>query len=190
MRASLLSVWCLLAASAPAAAAPVVYELDPDHSFVYFEVRHFGTSTLRGRLGPVHGRVVLDHAAGTGELGLRIATASVDTGAPLLDSRLRGPEIFDSARHPEAFFVASRFRFEGTRLAEVRGEFTLRSHGEALSLHALRFSCRPPRGGEAGEVCGGDFEAEVRPSDFGIPYGEPIIGNVVRLLVQAEGRRR
>ena len=40
----------------PAHAEPVVYRLDPTHSFVHFEVRHFGTSTTRGRVGPIAGR--------------------------------------------------------------------------------------------------------------------------------------
>lgn len=38
-------------------AGPITYQLDPAHTFVTFEVRHFGTSTLRGRIGPVTGEV-------------------------------------------------------------------------------------------------------------------------------------
>ena len=39
--------------AAPALAEPAVYELDPEHSAVHFEVLHFGTSTIHGRIGPV-----------------------------------------------------------------------------------------------------------------------------------------
>ena len=38
-----------LLAVPPAGAEPQRYTLDPTHSFVHFEVLHFGTSTIRGR---------------------------------------------------------------------------------------------------------------------------------------------
>ena len=81
-----LGLW--LAAGA-AAAQPVTYTFDPDHSWAHFEVMHLGTSTTRGRFGPVTGEVVLDRQAGTGTLSVRIPTASVDTGLAFFNSRLR-----------------------------------------------------------------------------------------------------
>ena len=182
----LVAVLALVPAFGCAYAAPAVYELDPQQTFVHFEVQHFGTSTTRGRFGPVRGVVVLDRAAGRGEVSLRIPTDSVDTGIPVFNARLRQADLLASAEHPEAFFVATRFRFEGERLAEVRGEFTLRGIGQALSLHATHFACRAVDGGE---VCGGDFEGEVQRSDFGATFGLPLVGDRVRLKVQVEGRR-
>jgi polyisoprenoid-binding protein YceI len=176
----------LFLAAAAAQAQPVVYRLDPQHTFVHFEVLHFGTSTTRGRFGPVEGVVMLDRTRGAGELGLRIKTAGVSTGLGIFDARLREADLLDSAGHPEAFFVASTFRFEGPRLAEVRGEFTLRGVSRALSLVARQFGCRPE---PTGEVCGGEFEAELRRSEFGATFGAPLVGDRVRLRVQVEGRR-
>lgn len=181
---------CALAAVlAPAWAAPQVYTLDPMHSFVHFEVLHFGTSTLRGRFGPVSGEVTLDRAAQRGELGLRIATGNVDTGLPVLDARLRRDDLLDSSAQPEAFFVASDFRFNGDAVTGVRGEFTLRGVSQPLSLRATRFACRihAPSGRE---LCGGDFEAELLRSDFGAGYGLPFIADTVRLVIQVEALAR
>jgi polyisoprenoid-binding protein YceI len=50
----------LLLAATLSPAAPAVYVLDPDHSFVFFEVLHFGTSTLRGRFGPLTEATVVE----------------------------------------------------------------------------------------------------------------------------------
>jgi polyisoprenoid-binding protein YceI len=150
------------------------------------------------------------------EVGLRIATATVSTGFKFFDSRLRQPDLLASDEFPEAYFVASRFRF-GTEagqpaLAEVRGEFTLRGRGVPLSLDALRFGCRPAGAAQpavtpaastptelasaaaaatapTAEVCGGDFEGEVLRSDFGATFGLPLVGDRVRLRVQVEGQR-
>ena len=178
-----------------ARAAPQTYTLDPAHSWVQFELLHFGTSTIRGRFGPLAGSVTLDAEGGTGELGLRIPTATLSTGVPVFDARIRQPDLLATEAWPEAYFVASRFRFESGQLAEVRGEFTLRGIGQPLSLKALRYACRAPAPFEADsgpgitEICGGDFEAEFLRSDFGATFGLPFVGNRVRLLIQVEGRR-
>ncbi len=215
--AATLMAACLGAGVQQAAAEPVRYRLDPQRSFVHFEVVHFGTSTIHGRFGPVEGEVTLDRSARQGEVGLRIPTASVSTGFRFFDSRLRQADLLASEAYPEAFFVARQFRF-GTKpgepeLAEVRGEFTFRGVSLPLSLHALRFACRPasasapwassaassaPEAASASpapaplataEVCGGDFEAELRRGDFGATFGLPLVGDRVRLRVQVEGTR-
>jgi polyisoprenoid-binding protein YceI len=190
LRPCLIALWVALGSAGlttPLHAQPVVYDLDPDHTFVTFEFMHFGTSTSRARLGPVRGAVTLDRARGEGDIGIRIATASVDTGLPFFNSRLRQADLLASDEYPEAFFVARRLRFEGDKLAEARGEFTFRGVSQPLSLVATRFNCRQDA---QGEVCGGDFEAEVLRSSFGADFGLPLVGDRVKLLVQVEGRRR
>lgn len=174
--------------STPAWAQPTTYVFDPDHSFVHFEVLHFNTSTIRGRFGPVQGDVVLDSAAGRGELSLRIPTAGVDTGLKIFDARLRRDDLLASDAYPEAFLVARQFRYVAGQLAELRGEFTWRGVSQPLSLRAVRFACR----GEAaaGQVCGGDFEGQLRRSDFGATFGLPFVADTVRLVVQVQGTRR
>jgi polyisoprenoid-binding protein YceI len=192
---------CLLTAAlsaalsaAPATAAPAVYDLDPAHSFVHFEVLHFGTSTIRGRFGPVTGEVELDREARRGKVGLAIATAGVDTGLGIFNARLREGDLLAVQEHPQAFFVAERFRFdERGAIAEVRGEFTFRGQSEPLSLNARLFACRISTEADAPagrEICGGEFEAEVQRSRFGATFGLPLVGDRVRLRVQVEGVRR
>lgn len=179
----------LLAATAlPVLAAPEVFDLDPAQTFVHFEVLHFGTSTLRGRVGPVRGEVEIDAAAGRGRVALAIDMRTLDTGFKPLDARLRQPDLLDIGTHPEAWFAAERFRFEQGRPVELTGEFTLRGTGSSLTLRALRFACLEVPG--AGTRCGGDFEGEVSRSHFGASFGVPLVADRVRLLVQVEGVRR
>jgi polyisoprenoid-binding protein YceI len=188
-RAARQSLLPALLLSAAAHAEPVVYRLDPEHSFVHFEVRHFGTSTTRGRVGPFQAEVTLDRAAGRGEVNLRVPTASVSTGLSFFDARLREDDLLASTAYPEAFFVATQFRFEGDRLAEVRGEFTLRGTSRPLELRAMRFACRA-NVTDGREVCGGDFEGFLNRSDFGMSFGVPFVADRVRLVVQVEGMRQ
>ncbi len=185
--------WPLLALlglpGAGAAAQPVHYELDPQHSFVHFEVMHFRTSTIRGRFGPLQGSVMLDREARRGEVGVTIDTTSLDTGLKVFDARLREGDLFATGAHPQAWFVARQFRFDGAALKEVRGEFTLRGVSQPLTLVARRFGCHEHPQLKR-EVCGGDFEGEVTRSEFGMTFGLPFIADRVRLVLQVEGIRQ
>jgi polyisoprenoid-binding protein YceI len=190
MRSAFAPILLLCAVALPAAAEPVVYVLDPTHSFVNFEIRHFDTATIRGRFGPLNGSVMLDRAAGRGSIDLAISTASVSTGLRVFDSRLREADLLATADHPQASFAADQFRFDGAKLAEVRGQFTLRGVSQPLSLRALRFACEPRAVLAQREVCGGDFEAEIERSAFGISFGTPFVADRVRIVIQVEGIRQ
>jgi polyisoprenoid-binding protein YceI len=187
----LLATLCACPGFAPAqaqpVAGPVTYRLDPNHTFVQFEVLHFGTSTLRGRIGPVTGEVTVDRAGRAGDLRLRIPVGTVETGMRVLDARLKQPDLLATTEYPEAYFIATRFRFDASGgVKEVRGEFTLRGVGEPLSLIARSFACRhDDRLGK--EVCGGDFEADLKRGRFGATFGEPFVGDDVHLVIQVEG---
>jgi polyisoprenoid-binding protein YceI len=170
-------------------AQPAVYLLDPQHSFVHFEVLHFGTSTLRGRFGGIEGHVELDRSAGRGLVSLRLPTAGVDTGLGVFDARLRQDDLLASELHPLAYFVATRFVFDGQDVRAINGELTLRGTSQALELRAVRFGCHTHPLLQR-EVCGGDFEGELQRGDFGAGFGIPFVANRVRLRVQVEGIRQ
>ena len=174
-------------ALAQSVAGPITYRLDPNHTFVTFEVLHFGTSTLRGRIGPISGEVMLDRAARAGDLRLRIPMTSVETGMPVLDARLKQPDLLATTEYPEAYFVATKFQFDAAGgVKQVRGEFTLRGVSEPLSLVARSFACRHDVMLKR-EVCGGDFDGDLKRSRFGATFGEPFVSDDVHLVIQVEG---
>lgn len=179
------------AALAAARAEPQRYALDPAHSFVQFELMHFGTSTIRGRFGPARGSVTLDREARSGEVSIELPMASVSTGVAPFDAHLTRADLLSVEAHPLAWFVARRLRFGADgepALAAVEGELTLLGQSRGLALTATRFGCYlHPR--LQREVCGGDFEGELKRSDFGIDYGLPFVADRVRIRVQVEGVR-
>ncbi|HZE92540.1 MAG TPA: YceI family protein [Rhizobacter sp.] len=173
----------------PLQARSATYVLDPNHTHVQWEVRHFGTSTSRGRFDDIQGNVTLDRAAGRGEVSIVINTASVSSGFAPLDSVLRSNDFLASADNPQAYFVATQWHVDANGLPELRGEFTLRGISQPLSLRATHFNCytHPTL---LREVCGGDFEAELSRADFGITFGLPLVSGTVRLQIQVEGIRQ
>ena len=191
--AAMLALWLIaaLAAAVPAAAQaePVTYVFDPSHTQVTWEVKHLGTSTLRGRFNRIEGNVTLDRTARKGDLSVTIDTASISTGVAPLDGLLRGAQGFSVQEHPKAYFVAQQMAFDGDKLASVRGEFTLRGTSQPLTLRAVGFNCYMHPMLQR-EVCGGDFEAELMRSSFSINHSLPFVGDKVRLLIQVEGVRQ
>lgn len=185
----LVAVATTAAAQAPAPTDREVWRIDPDQTRIHFEVLHFGTSTLRGRFDTIAAAITLNRAARRGAVSVTVDTASVSTGIAPLDAALRGPDLLAAQAHPQAWFVASGLRFDDAgRLAALDGELTLRGTSRPLSLHARRFACRADAT-RGREVCGGDFDGELRRSDFGMPYGLPFVADRVRLVVQVEAVR-
>jgi polyisoprenoid-binding protein YceI len=175
-------------AAVTAQAEPATYTFDPTHTSAHFEVSHFGTSTLHGRFDRKQGSVVVDRAAHTGRIEVTIEVASVSTGVPAFDRRLQEPDLLDGARFSEARFVGDRLVFDGDRLAEVGGELTIAGRSNPVVLKAIRFDCYTSPLFKR-EVCGGDFEATLQRSQWGLAGGWPGT-ETVRLLIQAEAVRQ
>ncbi|HVO09099.1 MAG TPA: YceI family protein [Burkholderiaceae bacterium] len=175
--------------AAAAHAEPVRYRFDPTHTFVHFELQHFGTSTIRGRIGPLNGEAVLDRAAGTGRVQVEIDTSLASTGVAVLDARMKEGDMLAAQAYPRAYLVAERIAFDGAgRVTALHGELTLRGVSQPLTLTALRFNCyTSPLFNR--EVCGGDFEGRINRSSVGITHSLPFVSDTVRLLVQVEGVR-
>jgi len=173
----------LVAANAQAQSA--TYALDPTHTFVTFEVVHFGTSTNRGRFDKKSGSITLDKAAKTGKVDISIETGSINTGTAPFDKHLQSKDFFDSEGHPSARFVGDRFTFDGEKVSEVAGQFTLLGRTLPVTLKAVRFNCFDhPR--LKREVCGGDFETTIQRSQWGMGYAIPAIPDAVKLVIQVE----
>ncbi|MEN9384398.1 MAG: hypothetical protein RL323_1541 [Pseudomonadota bacterium] len=162
------------------------YAIDPTHTFVTFEIGHFGTTTNRGRFDKKEGSVQFDRAAKTGKVDITFDVASVNSGTPMFDKHLQSAEILNAAQFPKARFVSDKFVFNGDKVAEVQGQFTLMGKTAPLTLKASQFNCYDNPMLKR-EVCGGDFDAvldrTVHGVNYGVDWGFP---KNVRLVVQVE----
>jgi polyisoprenoid-binding protein YceI len=184
-RLSRLLSLALLFAAGLAHAETESYVSDPEHTFVYWGVNHFGTSTVRGRFDRSSGTITLDREAKTGSVDFEIDVGSVSTGMELFDKNLRSDKFFDAGNYPKARFVGSDLKFSGDKLVEVAGELTLRDKTNPMKLVAKQFNCyNSPLAKK--QVCGGDFEASFSRGQYGITFGWPFVSDTVRLQIQIE----
>lgn len=187
MRFSILSVAAaatLLAGVTQVQAAS--YAIDPNHTFVTFEIGHFGASTNRGRFDKKEGAVQFDRAGKSGSVEIVIDMASINTGVAAFEKHLRSPDFFDVAKFPSAKFVSDKFSFSGDKVAEVSGSLTLLGQTKPVTLKASNFNCYDSPMLKR-EVCGGDFETTIDRTQFGVNYGvEWGFPKNVRLVIQVE----
>lgn len=175
-----------LLASGAAMAAADTYAIDPTHTFVTFEARHFGTSTNRGRFDKKSGTVTLDRAAKTGKVEVTLDTGSINTGTVPFDTHLKSKDFFNAEAFPKATFVSDRVVFDGDKVSAVIGTLTLLGKPQTVTLTASNYNCyQNPM--LKREVCGGDFETTITRSKFGMDYGIAYgIPDNIRLLIQIE----
>ena len=174
-----------LAAATAAQAEPTTYQIDPSHTFVTFEVVHYGTSTVRGRFDKKEGTVQFDRAAKTGKVELTIDIASISTGVEAFNGQLVGERWFKATEFPSATFTGDKFGFTGDKVCEVAGTLTFMGKSNPVVLEASNFNCylNPL---VKREVCGGDFSVTIQRSQYGMTQGLPNIPDTVRLVVQVE----
>ncbi|MBI2750904.1 MAG: polyisoprenoid-binding protein [Burkholderiales bacterium] len=172
--------------SAGAHAESAAYAMDPSHTFVSFEIGHFGTSTNRGRFDKKEGTVQLDRAGKAGKVEVTIDTASVNTGFAAFEKHLKSADLFDAEKYPTIKFVSDKFVFDGDKVKEVQGTLTLLGKTQPVTLKASQFNCyQSPMLKK--EVCGGDFDTTIDRTAFGMNYGiDWGFPKNVRLVVQIE----
>ncbi|MEO5658728.1 MAG: YceI family protein [Polaromonas sp.] len=187
MKKSLFALATLVLAAGTLHAESATYKIDPNHTKAMFEVKHFGTSTNRGRWDKTEGEISLDKAAKTGKADITIDMASINTGIGAFNDHLKGVEFFDVATHPTAKFVGDKFTFAADKVTEVAGNLTIRGKTHPAVLKATNFNCyENPK--LKREVCGGDFETVIKRSAFDINWGiaDRAAADDIKVTIQAE----
>ena len=174
-------------------AAPENYTLDPYHTYPYFEVDHFGVSTMRGNFEKSSGKFTIDREAKTGSVELTVETASINTGDNVRgarprsrDEHLRSADFFNVAEFPRMTFKSTGVKFAGDNPAEIAGNLTLLGITKPLTLKVERWVCKDNPMSKK-PMCGGNASASLKRSDFGMKFGVPAIGDELKLYFEFEG---
>jgi len=185
-RIVLASMAALLGAGAYA--APVTYNLDPNHTFPSFEADHFGgLSVWRGKFNSSSGKVVLDKDAKAGSIDVTVDMSSINFGHPKLDEHAKSAEIFNVAQFPTATYSGKFTKFNGTAPTEAQGTLTMHGVTKPVTLVIDSFKCMQSPMTKK-EVCGADANATINRADFGVNFGDKYgFKQEVKLQIQVEG---
>jgi polyisoprenoid-binding protein YceI len=164
------------------------WRIDPVHSTVGFEVKHFGISTFRGSFTGYEGTIEtgdgsLERVEGT------VQVDSVDVRDEQLAGHLQSEDFFDAANHPSIAFASTGVR-QVEDGYELDGELTIRGETRPVTLAVeVDGAGDDPFGGQRLSVTG---RGEINRFDYGIPFnaktpnGALVAGEKVRLVLTVE----
>ncbi|AXK39351.1 YceI family protein [Crenobacter cavernae] len=172
-------------ASAFALAAPATYAIDPTHTYAGYELNHLGLSVQNGMFTKVNGTVSLDEAAKKGAVDVTIDAASLNTYFAKRDEHLKGADFFNVAKYPTLTFKSTELKYDGDKLAEVKGKLTLLGVTKPVTLTVTRFA-KKEHPMLKKEAYGVNATTSIKRSDFGMAYGLPGIADEVKLNIALE----
>ena len=162
-----------------------VYNVDPSHSNVGFEVRHMGIATVRGRFGAFEGTI--DASGDAPVLQGTVEVATIDTGDANRDGHLKGAEFFDAEQHPQISFHSAATEAGGDGQITLRGEITIKGISKPIELTGeVAENGEDPWGNER---VGLELTSAIDRRDFDLkwnqtlPNGNLLVANEVKLLV-------
>jgi len=151
-----------------AVAAPVKYNIDPNHTYPSLETDHFGgLSVWRGKFNKSSGSVVLDTAAGSGTVDVKVDTSSLDMGHDKLNDHVKSDAaMLDVAKYPDATYTGKLTKFVGGKPTEVDGTLTLHGVTKPVTLKLKQIGAGKGMKGE--QRVGYVATTTVKRTDFGM----------------------
>ncbi|GAB3341562.1 YceI family protein [Marilutibacter aestuarii] len=176
----------LSVASAAAFAAPVSYDIDPNHTDVIASWSHFGFSNPIAHFGDVDGTITYDaDNVGQSSVSVTIPLSGLESHVPDFNDHLRSADFFDAATYPEITFKSTRVEAAGDSKLRIWGDLSL--HGvtrEVLLDTTINKLGVHPLGKR--EAAGFDATAVIKRSDFGIDKYAPNVSDQVQIRITVE----
>jgi polyisoprenoid-binding protein YceI len=184
-----IAIVVLGAVASAAFAAPVTYDVDPEHTYPSFEADHMGgMSVWRGKINKTSGKIVLDREAGSGTVDVTIDMTTIDFGLDKINEHVKGADagMLNVAKFPTARFTGNLAAFKNGAPTQVQGELTLHGVTKPVTLAIKSFMCKPhPM--KKKEFCGADAETTINRDDFGVGFGKAFGFKMdVKLAIQVE----
>ena len=166
-----------LAASASfTVAAPTTWKIDPSHTEVGFQVRHF-FSKVHGTFHDVSGTIAFDEAdpAAT-KIDAVVRVASVDTGNQKRDGHLQSPDFFNAATDSLITFKSTKITKAGKNKFKIAGDFTMRGVTKPVVFDAefLGSSAVSVGGQSWGSKAGFSATTVINRKDFGVNWNKTL----------------
>ena len=162
-----------------------VYNVDPSHSSVGFEVKHMGIATVRGRFGTFEGAI--DATGDAPVLRGNVEVATVDTGDANRDGHLKSPEFFDADQQPKISFHSTATEVGGGGQITLQGEITIKGITKPIELTGeIAENGQDPWGNQrigielSGVIDRREFDLKWNQT---LPNGNLLVSNEVKLLL-------
>lgn len=171
--------------TASAFAAPETYNIDPAHTSPRFEYSHFGYSMQIHSFDKTSGKIVFDREAKTGSVDVTIDATSVNTGYPLLNEHIQGPDFFDTAKYPTITFKSTAVKFDGDKPVAVMGNLTVKGITKPVTLTLTSFQAKPHPMMKK-DAIGANAVTKIKRTEFNMGKYAPNVSDDVTLSIAVE----
>jgi polyisoprenoid-binding protein YceI len=150
------------------------YKIDPAHSTIGFQIRHYEINWVGGRFKDFNGTIRYDEQDPTkSSVEFAAKVESIDTGVAPRDKHLRTADFFEVEKYPEMTFKSTRVERKGKGWV-LHGDLTLKGVTKPVALpFQLTGAIKDPRGGTRFGV---EAQTTIDRRDFGITWGKALEG--------------
>jgi polyisoprenoid-binding protein YceI len=170
--------------SSVGSAAVETYKIDPAHSSVGFNVRHFFTK-VPGVFAKSSGTITVDRDnLEKSSVEATIDVGSVNTREDKRDTHLKTGDFFLVEKFPSMTFKSKSWKKTGADTYDVTGDLTIKDKTKEVVLKVKSLGFGP--GARGAQLSGWEATTKLDRRDFGITYGQGVVGNDVDVTIDIE----
>lgn len=167
-------------------AAVETYQIDPAHSSVVFQVRHF-LAKVPGTFAKFTGTVTVDRDNFEhNDIAATVEIAGIDTKSEARNKHLLSADFFLAEKFPTATFRSKSWKKSGADTWTVTGDLTIKDQTRPLVL-AVRF-LGYATGQRGAQLSGWEAATTISRTDFGVGKPEKSIADEVELSINIEAK--
>lgn len=164
-------------------AEPKTFSPDPAHSGVSFEIRYFFTP-INGSFGEFDATIVHDEEdPSKSTVSATIKVETIDTNNDDRDEHLRNEDFFHISENPEISFESTSWTKKGDNQYLVEGNLSMAGQTKPVTLNVSLLGTRVDEGVV---VAGWEATTTLDRRDWGIDYGQGVVGNEVTVEIFME----
>jgi len=110
------------------------WNLNDDHSELFFSIEYLNVSEVTGRFKKVSGKAHMDEQGKPSSIQMKIDVNSVDTGNSMRDGHLRGNEFFQGKSYPNLLFTSTRIEKIGDKKFKAIGDLVIKKEKKPIAV--------------------------------------------------------
>lgn len=186
MRHVLPIAFIALGTASASLAATETYRIEKTHADLLFSIDHAGFTQKHGSFRDFDGSLQYDAAKPeNSKVEVTVKTDSLDTALPARDKDVKGEMFLDTAKYPEMRFVSTKVVPAANQELRIEGNLTLHGVTKPITLNA-RLNKAGPNPFDKRPTLGFSATGSLKRSDFGMTTYIPVIGDVVKIQIDAE----
>lgn len=168
-----------------ATAAPLTYEIDPNHTQVLASWSHFGFSNPVANFGEADGAIVYDaENVSASSVEVTLPLSGLNAFVPDFNDHLRSADFFEAEKYPQATFKSTKVEAAGKDKLRVTGDLTIRGVTRSVDLDVNLN--KAGMGSNDQPRIGFDASTTIKRSDFGLGKYLPNVSDEVTLRITTE----